>query len=186
MKRDIIVDLLGWSGILLWLGLSTYFAWGYDGTRFQAVGVVGISAAIAYFVMQRHAVPYPYGALDLGYWRDKRISQAVDAALRAHAYISLLAKDLEGEALNAGRKVPPSIAAFAAIPIEHLASVITRDPDHDHQAMCDLIEGQKRANEEVNLVRRRSEMLQAFVVVLGTLQSGMGSLLFAGPTTGVQ
>lgn len=186
MRPSFIVDLLGWSGILLWLGLSTYFAWNGNGASFQAVGVVGISAAITYFVMQRHAVPYPDGLIELDRWRDKRISQAVDAALRVHAHISLIAKALENEAQKEGRQVLPTIAALAGVPIEHSANVITRDPDDDHQSLSDAMEGQKSANDLVNLTRRRSEMLQAIVVVLGTLQSGLGSLLFAAPTVGVQ
>lgn len=185
MKSGTIVDLLGWSGILLWLGLSTYFAWSADGAKFQAVGVVGISAAITYFVMQRHAAPYPEGALELDLWRDKRISQAADAALRAHAHISILAKAIENDARNEGRQVSSAIAELAAVPIEHSESVISRDPEYDHEHLHEAADGQKSANEAVNLARRRSEILQAVVVVLGTLQSGLGSLLFSGPTTGV-
>lgn len=186
MKSGAAVDLFGWSGILLWLGLSAYFARFANGAYFQAVGVVGISSAIAYFVMQRHAAPYPDGALALDLWRDKRISQAADAALRAHAHVSLLAKAIENEALSEGRRVSPAIAALAEVPFEHCSSIITRNPEHDHPSLSGAFDAQKNANEVVNLARRRSEILQAVVVVLGTLQSGLGSLLFAGSTTGVQ
>lgn len=179
-KWDHIVDFLGRSVILAWLGLSAYFAWRGDGTRFQAVGVVGISAAITYFVMQRHSAPYPYGQLELALWRDKNTSQAMDTALRAHAHIGLIARDLAKESLSAGREVPPAIAAFAAVPIEHTASIISRDPEREFPLMHELSENQIRANDAVNLTRRRSEILQAIVVVLATLQSGLGSLLFAG------
>ena len=181
MKSAIIIDIIGWSGIILWITLSVSFAWNFDGARFQAVGVIGISAAIVYFVMQRHAVSSPYGAVEIDLCRDKRIDLTADMALKAHAKISLLAKDLEREALIAGRTVPPVVAAFSTGPLSELADIIAQDPEKKHNAMVELAVNRQEADKAIEVARRRSEVLQAIVVVLGTLQSGLGDMFVSGP-----
>ena len=147
------------------------------GQEFQAVGVVGIAAGVGYFASQRHASPYPYGAIKIESWQGKRLLQVEHAALRALAHESVIAKFLYGNAGQFNTELPASIVALAQVPDAHNQGILDMSPSSNLNQIEKMMEAKLIANTGVNRARRNSEVLQAFVVVLGTLQSGLGTYL---------
>jgi hypothetical protein len=175
MGRDGFVDVLGWAAILLWLVLSAYFCWTGNPPAFQAVGVVGIAAGVGYFAMQRHATPHPYGALEIESILSERVNLASDAGNRACAHVSLLAKALAADATRRGEKVSAAILELASVQEDHLAATLSRDVDEANKRQREILADSMAANKLVERARRNSEVLQATVVVVATLQSGLGA-----------
>jgi hypothetical protein len=175
--REYLVDVLGWAAILLWLALSAYFFWTGNPSAFQAVGVVGIAAGVGYFAMQRHATPHPYGALEIESILNERVNLASDASVRALAHVSSLAKVLVADAARRGEQASPTLSALASVPDEHVATTLSRDADHANIQQREILAERLAANKLVERTRRNSEILQAVVVVVATLQSGLGAYL---------
>ncbi len=171
------VDVLGWSAILLWLALSAWYALALNGSAFQSVGVVGISAGISYFTLQRHATPHPYGALEIESILSERVNLASDAGTRALAHVCILAKALVAEAARRGEQANAAIMELASVPNDHLAATLSRDWDQANNRQREILADKMAANKLVERARRNSEILQAIVVVVGTLQSGLGAYL---------
>ena len=172
-----LVDLLGWTAILFWLVLSGHYAMVHDAEMFQAVGVVGISAAVGYFVLQRHATPHPVGAIESNALLQKQVIQASDGAGRALAYTALLARAMLKDAEDNGRKIPLTIHRLASVSDDHIESIISPEQNSYEQQVEKVRTLQLDANDQVNRTRRSSELFQAFVVILGTLQSGLGATI---------
>jgi hypothetical protein len=177
MGRDGLVDVLGWVAIFLWLGLSAYFFWIDNSSAFQAVGVVGIAAGVGYFAMQRHATSHPYGALEIESIMSERINLASDSGTRACAHVSILAKALVAEATRRGEQANTAILELASVPDDHLAETLSRNADQANKIQREILVDKLAANKLVEHARRNSEVLQAVVVVVGTLQSGLGAYL---------
>lgn len=177
MGRDGFVDVIGWAAILLWLVLSAYFFWIGNPSVFQAVGVVGIAAGVGYFAMQRHATPHPYGAQEIESILSERVNLASDAGTRACAYVSLLAKALVADATGRGEQANPALLELASVPDDHLAETLSRDVDQANKRQREILVESMAANKLVERARRNSEILQAVVVVVATLQSGLGAYL---------
>ena len=177
MGKFEIVDLLGWSAILLWIALSANFAFSLNGSAFQAVGVVGIAAGVGYFAMQRHATPHPYGALEIENLLSNRITLATDAGTRAMAVATILAKEMTTKAISRGEQTNETIANLSMIDDNHVAKMLARNPDNEIERQEEIHVEKLVANVLVLRARRNSEVLQAIVVVAGTLQSGLGGYL---------
>ncbi len=171
---DVFIDILGWSWILLWLGLSTFFFWVGNGDSFQAVGVVGISGAVAYYAAQRHATPKPIGMIESQLLLNRRLNQISDAVGVASANIALLAKSVRKSTLEQGQEVDSIVESLSGVRHE----VIEKSLEGTAREFDPLFEGnaleQRLTELMVQKARRNSELLQAIVVVLGTLQSGLG------------
>ncbi|MFN4202833.1 MAG: hypothetical protein ACK4GM_07260 [Tabrizicola sp.] len=175
MLREWMVDLLGWAVILLWLGLSAYFFWNADPVAFQAVGVIGISAGVGYFVFQRHAVPHPYGTLEIESLTFEKINLCNEAALRALAHTAIIAKAIVDDAQKRGEPVSQAIVELASVKGPNISSVPSSIADLVNDRQRAALRDRLVANDLVLRARRNSEILQASVVILGTLQSGLGS-----------
>ena len=177
MGKFEIVDVLGWSAILLWLALSAKFAFALNGSAFQAVGVVGIAAGVSYFAMQRHATPHPYGALEIENLLSNRITLADDAGSRAIALATILAKEMTANAISRGEQTNEAIVNLSMIDDNHVAKMLARNPENEIERQEEIHVDKLAANVLVLRAKRNSEVLQAIVVVIGTLQSGLGSYL---------
>lgn len=185
MVRDGFVDVLGWAAILLWLSLSGYFFWVGNPSAFQAVGVVGIAAGVGYFAMQHHATPHPYGALEIESVLSERVNLASDAGTRACAHVSILAKALVSDANRRGEQPNAAILELASVPDEHLAATLSRDVDQANARQRKILADGLAANKLVERAKRNGEILQAIVVVVATLQSGLGAYLLESVGVGV-
>ena len=177
MGKIEIVDLVGWLAILLWIALSAYFAIALNGSAFQAVGVVGIAAGVGYFAMQRHATPHPYGALEIENLLSNRIALASDAGTRALAFATILAKEMTAKADSRSEQTNAAIVDLSMIDDDHVARMLARDPDNEIERQEKIHVEKLAANVLVLRARRNGEVLQAIVVVVATLQSGLGSYL---------
>ncbi len=177
MGKFEIVDFLGWSAILLWLALSANFAFSLNGSAFQAVGVVGIAAGVGYFALQRHATPHPSGSLEIESLLSNRITLATDAGTRAMAFVTILAKEITVKANSRGEQTNEAIANLSIIDDTYVSRFLSRDPEEEIKRQEEILVGSLAANKLVLKARRNSEVLQAIVVVVGTLQSGLGSYL---------
>ena len=177
MGKFEIVDLLGWSATLLWLALSVNFAFALNGSAFQSVGVVGIAAGVGYFAMQRHATPHPYGALEIENLLSNRITLATDAGTRAMAFATILAKEITAKANSRGEQTNKDIVNLSMIDDTHVATMLSRNPENEIERQEAIHVESLAANALVLKSRRNSEVFQAIVVVVGTLQSGLGSYL---------
>ena len=177
MGRIAFVDLIGWAAILLWVALSSYFFWAGDGPKFQAVGVVGIAAGISYFAMQHHSTPHAYGALEMESLLSERVSLASDAGVRALAHATIIAKALVSDANKRGEEPNPAVVALASVPDEHLSATLANNPDEHAERQRQILGKRLTADDLVVRARRNSEVLQAVVVVVATLQSGLGAYL---------
>ena len=173
--RTAFVDLIGWAAIILWLALSYYFLAAGDGPKFQSVGVVGIAAGIGYFAMQRHSTPHPYGALEIESQFSERIAIASHAGSQALAHATIIAKALVVDAANRGEQPNPVFVALAAIPDEHLKATMNANPYEHSEDQRQILAERLIANDSVIRARRISEFFQAFVVIVATLQSGLGA-----------
>lgn len=175
MGKAWFIDCLGWSGIFAWIGISIYSAVQGASDQFQASGSIGIAVAVGYFVMQRHANPIPTSVSQSIGILTRHNALNSDAIAKAFAQIALLAKALEFEAKKRGDSVSSTISELAKVPFDHVSEQIQRDPhayDHEIEANTnDLIASSQRVASGL----RKSEGLQAGVVILGTIQSGFGS-----------
>lgn len=174
MGKAWVIDCLGWSGILAWIGLSIYSAHQGASDLFQAAGSIGIAVAVGYFVMKRHADPIPTSVSKSIGRLSKHNARNSDAIAKAFAQIALLAKAVEFEAKERGDRVSLTISELAKVPLDHVSEQIQRDPNvYDHVIEAntnDLI----ASSQQVASGLRKSEVLQASVVILGTIQSGFG------------
>jgi hypothetical protein len=170
-------DVLGWAAILIWLALSAYFFLTGNPSAFQAVGVVGIASGVGYFAMQRHATPHPFGTLEIESILSERVNLASDASVRALAQISILAKVLVNDAIRKGEQASPVLTQLASVPDDHIATMLSRDVDQANTKQSEIRNKRVAANKLVERTRRNSEILQAVIVVVATLQSGLGAYL---------
>ena len=177
MERPDPVDVISWGAILVWIFLSAFFAWTDNGSAFQAVGVVGIAAGVSYFAMQRHGTPHAYGSLEIENILSDKVSLAADAGIRALAYSSILAKELVLSAKARGETSHPNLIALSQVEDAHNADVLSRNPDANIEREKQILVERLAANKAVHQARRNSEMLQAVIVVIATLQSGLGGYL---------
>jgi hypothetical protein len=171
------VDAIGWSSILLWIVLSVCFAWSGNSSAFQAVGVVGIAGDVGYFAMQHHATPHAIGSLEIENILSARIFLASDAGARALAYVSILAKEIVSSSNSRGETVHPTLVALSQVTDAHNLHVLSQDPEANFEREKAILVERMAANKVVEKGRRNSEVLQAFVVVVATLQSGLGGYL---------
>jgi hypothetical protein len=144
---------------------------------FQSIGVVGIAAGVGYFVLQRHATPHPVGAIEFDTIVQKQLVDLSDAVERSLAHNALLAKAIVQQSEREGREPSSVISRLADVPIEHLDRTLTGDSDELAQELDAIEAKQLSANAYVLQTRRAAEILQASVVILGTLQSGLGGIL---------
>lgn len=172
--KEWFVDLLAWSGIIAWI-LASYFAFSAgNGVLFQAYGAFGISLGVAYFVIQRHAVPHPYGALENEQIDNKRLGQNESNIRLAQAQITLLAKALFIAAKSRNEPVSSIIEALAKPEKESIEKLLEVPSKEIEDRIENIFEERKLANESVLKTRRAAEIVQATIVILGTLQSGFG------------
>jgi hypothetical protein len=174
---DQLVDVLGWTAILLWIALSAYFFWTGNPSAFQAVGVVGIAAGVGYFALQRHATPHPYGALEIDSILSERLNLASDTSVRAMAHVSILAKVLVADADRRGEQASPAIVGLASVRDDHITTTLSQDVNQANTHQREILAERLAANKLVERAGRKSEVSQAVVVVVGTLQSGLGAYL---------
>jgi hypothetical protein len=76
-----------------------------------------------------------------------------------------------------GRQAREEIKALAAVPANDLRKYDARLQDQEAKLEV-LLTGSKDADSTADAVSRSGVRLQAVVVILGTLQSGFGSLVF--------
>jgi len=107
-----------------------------------------------------------------------------DAIAKTFAQIALLAKALETEAQRNGDTVSPTISALASVPSEHVSQAL-QESAHDYDAS---IEASTSATIDtsfrVEAGLRKSEIIQASVVILGTIQSGFGAMFLTAVQKG--
>lgn len=174
MGRARTADITGWSLIAFWLLVSACAIGIGNWAFFQSAGALGICAGVIYFIVQRHADPYPHGAIESQTMQIRQVQTATDAALVANANVSLLAKILVEKAQASGETVSSSLAALGSVPMEDIERQLASRVG-DWTSRIDAVETQSlMANASVNAARRKSEIWQAVVVVVGTLQGGFG------------
>ncbi|MFV1593554.1 hypothetical protein VWZ88_13945 [Phaeobacter sp. JH20_36] len=144
---------------------------------FQSVGVVGIAAGVGYFVMQQQATPHPVGAIERSALHSKTLVLTGDAAGRALANTSILAKAMKEDAEEQGKRVSHLVGSIASIPDEHLRRMVASGCAELTEKIDENCDDMLEADNLVRSQSRKSELLQAVVVIVGTLQSGLGSLL---------
>ena len=184
MNRENVIDVFGWASIIAWLGFSAYFAWSENGDMFQRAGTLGIVAGVGYFA----AVKWPATA-PIGYHQSKTITQSQVISLAqglavANENTRILAAALAQMREREGKDVLEPIKALATLPAADMQKYDARQRDQDAK-FDQLLAQAEDADRIADKVSRSGVRLQAIVVILGTLQSGFGSLLFNNSCNGV-
>ena len=175
--RAWLVDLCGWATILSWIALSVYFATMGDGESFQRIGALGISSGVFYFILQRHGNPAPYGLHQHNAQLQKQLLQNAKAIGVALANTAILAKAFVAQAEREQRDVAEPFRALSDVALEDIERALQNDTSSFEEEIDDIVSDQEIADWAVSRARRSGEILQAFVVIIGTLQTGFGDSL---------
>lgn len=175
MERDKIVDALGLGACALWLGLSAAAIWHGDAQMFARLGALGTAAAVGYFAMIKHSLPYPVGLHDKLHIVNARLNdeaEAVRVSLQNTTLLALGLRDLHEKTKN---PVPGYVSELADERlIEHAKKCGPFPVEQWETKGAQLVEASKAADELVTHVAFRAGKLQALVVVVATLQWGFG------------
>ena len=179
MEPISIVDKIGLSGIAFWLIVSAYCVALGDGAMFARMGAVGTAVAVGYFAYIRHAFPYPVGLHQKLALVNESLNFQAQLAQDLYRTRTLLALDIKNSFIEKGEAVPPSISAFAENKIVELALNSPNFPLAGWEARNgELTHASLEADAEVSRVSFRAGKLQAWLVVVGTLQWGFGDIPF--------
>lgn len=176
MNRGGIIDFVGFVVLLVWVGLSAFFAWSSNGDFFSRMGAAGAAYAVAYFALLRHGEIVPNTLV--AQLREMRRMQNFHSENIHKSYrnSALVAVDLDKTRKEIG--LEPTLfgqsmkQAFALSSKNEDSSAASLD-----SKFLELDSATDTANARVKSVRQRSETLQAIVLVLSTLQWGFGDLL---------
>lgn len=175
-------DLLAWAAITAWVSSSGYaYCMGNDDI-FQRLGALGIVFGVLYYIASPPPSLHPLGAIKSGAATQKTILIASDAALNANTNVAILAASLCKMLESEGKDVPGSILALAQ-PVLRGSVVVGTQGLHGQFAsnIEELATAQLAADTQAARVERIRAVTQAVLVVVGTLQSGFGSLLVVAP-----
>ena len=172
-----VVDFIGWLAIFFWLAVSGFGFYVYDAALFQNAGCIGVAAAVAYFGLQRHAIPLSAGVREELTWMNARLNLLQAEILQINGRHAILARSLALESERSGKAEGSVFRALADIPSSDIAAAVSASPASANLALLGISRGQRGADMAVRDARRKSETVQLLVVVLATLQSGLGGYL---------
>jgi hypothetical protein len=155
--------------------LSAHAAWVHSPEAFQNFGAIGVATAVAYFGLQRHATSYPVGNLETLMLLQRRLNLLEAAAQRQSARFAILVKALREQAKSAGNDPLLELIALDTVDLPYIEEGLRASPDQADARLFETTRKQLQAEEQVSLARSRAEKLQLLVVVLATLQSGLGA-----------
>ena len=177
MGRSYLVDGLAWFAILSWIGSSIYLAANGYPDMFQRFGAFGIVIGVIYYAVVPPPVVHPVGHIEAQAWRDKTAIEVFNGVAVANMNVSLLAASLQKKIEDEGKDAPQSIVALAkpardlTVAGKSYPEPINRDSEIDTNS-ADMDAADKNAAS----VERTRFLTQAILVVVGTLQSGFGSM----------
>ncbi|GHE86769.1 hypothetical protein GCM10016455_03050 [Aliiroseovarius zhejiangensis] len=138
---------------------------------------MGIAVAVLYFVLQEHGTSAVPGQRDESTLTQKQILSLSEGIEVANAKNALLAKVLASQIRESGETPNPVIEELANVPHGKSESAFNRDLEATKRDLDAVGEQQKNADAWVSRTLRASEVMQAAVVILGTLQTGFGDLI---------
>lgn len=169
------VDIFCWALILTWLVGSIYCGVIGETDLFQRLGSLGVAVAVLYFALQKHGVRVPPGFREANELTQKQIEFSNRVADATIAKTTLLAKALVHQAEQTGTVAYPKVIPLSRVAFDE---ALLRAPFEDFETKRnDVTKAQIDADKLVARNLRTSEMFQAIVVILGTIQWGFGDLL---------
>jgi hypothetical protein len=178
MEKASLTDLIAWLAIALWLCGSAYMFAVANGDFFQRLGALGIVCGVIYYAVAPPPVVHPAGQIQSQLWRDKTSELVAHGNTVANENVSLLAASIQSLMERDGQSVPESIRAIARPAIDRITkgqpypSLESRHSERETIAAAIV-----SADVEASRVERIRAVTQAALVVIGTIQSGFGSLL---------
>ena len=175
----ILIDIVGVSAILFWFGLSIYFFSNGESTLFQSSGAIGVAAAIGYFALQRHSLPHPPGLLDRLNAIELNLNLVSVEQQRQNGRSAMLAYGVQSEFERLGCQVSPVIGSLANVDPNIVQKSVLMKFDDVEEKLKGFHQSQVAADKFVRRTHWNAEVLQLLVVILATLQSGLGAFAVA-------